>query len=159
MHIYLGGAIDHADDKARNLFNEVADALVSALGKKTVIFNPFSAFINANACADPALDAYVININNTALYAAEMAIFIWSHAQSFGVPLEIASRAKAKKPFMVLNVSGKTPGIYMRDTVINSGFGKFVESVEDLKTILSGQGSVERSAQPPPTLVALNERV
>ena len=132
MRIYLGGAIDLADPKAHSLFEEVSTALVSALHGNAVIFNPFKAFVNANKTVEATHDSYVTAINHLALIESDWAVFIWSNAQSFGVPIEIDRRVQEKKPLIVINLSGKAPGIYMRSAVIHSGLGHIYNSIEEM---------------------------
>lgn len=146
--IYLGGAIDFADEKSLNLFKEISDAIVSTLGKNVVIFNPLSAFNNANKSSFPHDDEYVVAINKLALIRADLAVFIWSGALTFGVPIEVFKRVQSGGPVLVYNTSGRSPGIYMRhfvalvDGQITSTKTELCAALEDFKIIKSGKPKV-----------------
>ena len=146
--VYLGGAIDFADEKSLNLFQEISNEIVATLGPDVVIFNPLSAFNNANKSSSPRDDEFVVAINKLALIQADLAVFIWSGALTFGVPIEIYKRVEAGGPILVINTSGRSPGIYMRhflsqvDGRITSTKTELCAALEDFKIVESGQSNV-----------------
>lgn len=114
MRVYMGSPIDSkADDPAKN-FNDIAEVVIEVFGDKAVLFNPFSAFINANKCRQPDTDEFVIQINSEALEQADLSVFKWTDDPTFGVPLEMANAKSLERHVIVWNESQKKPGIYLQ---------------------------------------------
>jgi hypothetical protein len=119
MRVYIGAAIDNAGGPRVNfelLTKVVLDAIPDA-----VVYNPFSAFSNASSKLQD-LCSFVVEINEKALTEADLAVFLWNDAPSFGLPIEIQHCKDTAKPFAVWYRSEKTPGIYLMHGLHETGF-------------------------------------
>lgn len=136
MIVYLGAAIDTSLGSPAEQFSELSNAVIKAAGETSVIlFNPFTAFINAHAITDEKDMKFLIKTNNSALDNAGLAVFSWTTSPSMGVPLEIQRRKKRRTPMVIWNRTPKKLGIYLRQ-----GLGEeqiIVDSAEELDASLT----------------------
>jgi len=137
MRIYLGAPIDCADDPGAN-YRELSELALSVF-PDAVLYNPFTAFINAKAAAsDVAAVRYVVELNEKALECSDLALFIWNDTPSFGVPLEIQFCATNNKDCMVLYKSVKDPGLYFLNALArNSAEARYSRSKDELLEYLA----------------------
>jgi hypothetical protein len=145
MNVYIGGPIDQArsDCTPQEQFAEIARLVVNGLGPDTVVFNPFSAFINAGGAESVEDLWYIININDLALKEADLAVFVWNGSPSFGMPIEIIRRIEYSKPYIVWNRSGKRSGVYLRHRLHTSDGSEYITEGELLVGLQEFRKKVE----------------
>jgi hypothetical protein len=149
MIVYLGAAIDTSLGSPADQFNMLSELVLKANKGSVIFFNPLTAFINAHAITREQDMQFLIDINNTALDRADLAVFSWTSSPSMGVPLEIQRCKEQKKPMVIWNRTPKKLGIYLR-----SGMGRnqiIVESEEDVvAAIRAWPGHPESLMELPP---------
>lgn len=126
---YIGSAIDQAVG-AVECFTELSDAVIKGAGDIT-IFNPLTAYNNAQKAKSPEQLLFVKRMNETAISKSQGAAFAWRNQPSFGVPVEIDYFSRAMKPFFIVNMSGKNLGLYLR-SAIEESLGFQCETLEKL---------------------------
>lgn len=129
--IYVGSAIDQAKGAVES-FQELSDAVVKG-ARDITVFNPLTAYNNAQKAKTVNQLLFVKNMNEAAISKAQGAAFAWRNQPSFGVPVEIDYFARARKPFFVVNLSGKNLGLYLR-SAIEESLGFQCETLDDLTT-------------------------
>jgi hypothetical protein len=137
MIVYLGAAIDTSLGSPADQFNELGNLVIKAAGEErsVIIFNPLTAFMNAHAITHEQDMQFLINTNNAALDAADLAVFSWTNSPSMGVPLEISRRKDKKTHMIVWNRTPKKLGIYLRQGLATNQL--IVDSVEELADALA----------------------
>jgi hypothetical protein len=137
MLIYLGAPIDCADDPGAN-FRELSELALSVF-PDAVLYDPFSAFINAKAAAgDAKAVRHVVDLNERALKNSDLALFVWNDTPSFGVPLEIQFCTANNKDCMVLYKSVKDPGLYFLNALSqNCAESRYSRSKDELLEYLT----------------------
>lgn len=133
--VYLGAPIDqHSSDPGVN-FKVLADVALRAFdGQPLVMFNPFTAYMNAGGPRNSQTIDYVVGTNMEALSESSLAVFMWDNQPTFGVVVEIVHCADKGIPFIILNKSGKKPGIYMEYVVSDPKISCIVDSTEQLES-------------------------
>lgn len=136
MKVYAGAAIDTALGNPADQFSELMQLVQEAFGEKSVIiYNPFGAFNGNKNITDLKDIKYLIHVNEEALLASDLAVFIWSDSPSYGVPAEIEYCYQNNKAFIVWNRSSKPAGLYMKAAVMN-GRGAIATTREQFLTEL-----------------------
>ena len=134
MSIYLGIPIDKSQKDPFEEYKRISSIIVEEL-PWTVIYNPLTAFINAKNIIDSSQMEYLIAVNNAALDAAALAVFIWNGQTTYGVPVEI-QRVAGKKPIVLWNTTEESLGIYLR-AALEKGCAYTVDTEEKFRSKLS----------------------
>lgn len=127
--VYIGSAIDQAVGAVES-FQELSDAVIKGI-RDVTIFNPLTAYNNAQRAKTVSQLLFVKNMNEAAISKSQGAAFAWRNQPSFGVPIEIDYFARSKKPFFIVNLSGKGLGLYLK-SAIEESFGFECETLDEL---------------------------
>lgn len=135
MRIYVGCPIDQSRlsplEQMEALVKRTISVVSSEINEITgrphvpVVYNPLLAWANASAALDQEELNFVWAINQEALKWADLGVFLWSDSPSFGVPIEINS---CNKRVLVVNTSGRAPGLYMRRAIQGARKGAIVDN-------------------------------
>lgn len=136
--MYIGGAIDQAVGAVES-FQQISDAILKA-GNIT-LFNPLTAYVNAQNAESSAQLNYVRSVNEWAVKTAPAAAFVWRAQPSFGVPLEIDQFGKSGKPMFIVNLSGKKLGLYARTNIMDNPNAFVMESLDQLPIAINAYSS------------------
>lgn len=116
MKVYIGCPIDNSrpEHSPGETFQSVAAQVVEGFSQECTIFNPYAAFANSGRSTNHFDLAFVANINQFALDNCNMGVFVWNGSPSYGTPLEIERCANSGRLTLVLNLTGRPLGLYMR---------------------------------------------
>lgn len=145
--IYVGAPIDTAGGKdPAETFKLLSMAIFDGLGKQCVIYNPFLAFLNVSSESQERDLSMIASVNEVALASANVGVFEWNGAPSFGVPLEINWCVENDVACYVYNSTGKPLGAYLRHLAYEEKL-TIVTSLNDLSNVLREKHYVP---EPPP---------
>lgn len=123
MRVYVGCPIDQCGQNPLESMSRLIDlvngaaAVLSSPASPPIIYNPLSAWSNAHLAEDAEDLDFVYGVNQKALLDADLGVFLWNGSPSFGIPVEIAAAKRA----LVVNTSGKMPGLYLKRAVLSKG--------------------------------------
>lgn len=141
MIIYLGCPIDTArkDTPPQEQIREVAELIQKAI-PISVMYNPFSAFCNANSLRDEqdlSEMEFIIQMNMDAVDRSHLAVFVWNGSPSYGVPVEIERCYEKEIPFVIWNRTPRPLGLYLRHRAMSRKSNAIVNSEKELHTYLT----------------------
>lgn len=135
MIVYIGSAIDTALGSPAEQFKDLASAVVEAFpDQSAVIFNPLTAYVNAQSAKTKRDLEFIVNMNTKAVMQSDIGFFSWTKSQSYGVPIEINSFANSHRPFVLWVRDGAKIGLYLQKDIMESG--SIVYTREDAITAL-----------------------
>lgn len=138
MLVYIGAPIDRSSD-FRKHFDELR-ALVIEARPNAAIFDPSSAFVNAL----PGKNSYSVAplialINNAALDAADVAVFMLNSQPTYGTILEIERALHRDRPCAIWAPNSPSPSFYLAKAMLSRtgyhGSGKVLYSTDRSKVL------------------------
>lgn len=130
--VYLAQAVDMRDDRAVEMTKKIKSAL---LAMDLVTFDPSEAFqLKTSILEEPdntEQGEYIFGVNLFAFLNAEMRVFVYTGAASWGLPIELYMAVKKHLSFVFLDFtkSGYAP-VYLREMLNLAGAVKVEEPLD-----------------------------